>query len=176
MANIQIGTADGSTLGNPPSGDYYIFIDSNNSNKYTLRDSSGTDSILGGATSGGYYKAEVLITSGSVSASASDQAVPGLTWTVPSGKDGDYVIYAVISVDIGGSDIKPISIMIFKNGVKETNSVTMDFAKKNENQSLQLTFAMDGLVATDVVAIYVNNDNEDINTIIMGRILAQKFA
>ena len=175
MANIQIGTADGSTLGNPPSGDYYIFVDSNNSNNYTMRDSSGTDTILGGQ-SNGYYKAEVLITSGSVSASASDQAVPGLTWTVPSGKNGDYVIYAVISVDIGGSDMKPMSIMIFKNGVKETNSVTMDFAKKNENQSLQLTYALDGLVATDVVAIYVNNDNEDINTIIMGRILAQKFA
>ncbi len=175
MANIQIGTADGSTLGNPPSGDYYIFIDSNNSNKYTLRDSSGTDSILG-SPSGGYYKAEVLITSGSVSGSASDQAVPSLTWTVPSGKDGDYVIYAVLSVDIAGTDMKPMSLMIFKNGVKETNSVTMDFAKKNENQSLQLTYALDGLVATDVIAIYVNNDNVDINTIITGRILAQKFA
>ncbi len=123
-----------------------------------------------------YFKAEVLITSGSVSASASDQAVPSLTYTIPSGKDGDYVIFAMISVDIGGSDMKPMSIMIFKNGVKETNSVTMDFAKKNENQSIQLTYAMDGLVATDVIAIYVNNDNEDINTIITGRIIAQKFA
>jgi len=68
-----------------------------------------------------------------------------------------------------------MSLMIFKNGVKETNSVTMDFAKKNENQSVQLTFAMDSLVATDVVAIYVNNDNEDINDIIVGRILAQSW-
>jgi len=123
-----------------------------------------------------YFKAEVLITSGSVSASSSDQAVPSLTYTIPSGKDGDYVIYAVLSVDIAGTDMKPMSLMIFKNGVKETNSVTMDFAKKNENQSLQLTFAMDGLVATDVVAIYVNNDNVDIDTIITGRIIAQKFA
>jgi len=102
--------------------------------------------------------------------------VPSLTWTVPSGKDGDYVIYAVISVDIDNSDMKPMSLMIFKNGVKETNSVTMDFAKKNENQSVQLTYNMDGLVATDVIAIYVNNDNTDITTIITGRILAQKFA
>jgi len=47
MANIQIGTADGSTLGNPPIGDFYIFIDSNNSNAYTLRDTAGTDTILG---------------------------------------------------------------------------------------------------------------------------------
>ena len=175
MANIQIGTANGSTLGNPPSGDFYIFIDSNNSDSYTLRNSSGTDTILGGAAASSYFKAEVLITSGSVSASASDVAVPGLTYTIPAAKDGDYVFYAVISVDIDNSDMKPMSLMIFKNGVKETNSVTMDFAKKNENQSVQLTYAMDGLVATDVVAVYVNNDNEDINTIIVGRILAQSW-
>jgi len=128
-----------------------------------------------GGGGGTYFKAEVLITSGTVGASVSDQAVPSLTYTIPAGKDGDYVFYAMISVDIGGSDMKPMSIMLFKNGVKETNSVTMDFAKKNENQSIQLTFAMDGLVATDVIAVYVNNDNEDINTIIVGRILAQKF-
>ena len=176
MANIQIGTADGSTLGNPPTGDFYIFIDSNNSDAYTLRDVAGTDTILGGAVASGYFKAEVLITSGSISGSASDQAVPGLTYTIPSAKDGNYVIYAVLSVDIAGTDMKPISLMVFKNGVKETNSVTMDFAKKNENQSVQLTYAIDGLVATDVVAIYVNNDNVNIDAIVSGRILAQKFA
>ena len=123
--------------------------------------------------SSNYFKAEVLITSGSVSASASDQAVPSLTYTITDA--GNYVIYAVLSADIDNSDMKPLSIMIFKNGVKESNSVTMDFAKKNENQSVQLTYAMDGLVATDVIAIYVNNDNTDITTIITGRILAQKF-
>ena len=42
-------TADGSQIGNPPTGDFFIFIDSNNANKYTLRDSAGTDTILGGA-------------------------------------------------------------------------------------------------------------------------------
>jgi len=123
-----------------------------------------------------YFKAEVLITSGSISGSASDQAVPSLTYTIPSGKDGDYVFYAVLSVDIAGTDMKPLGIMFFKKGVKETNSVTVDFAKKNENQSVQLTYAFDGLVATDVIAVYVNNDNVDINTIISGRIIAQKFA
>ena len=53
MANIQMGTANGSTLGNPPSGDFYIFIDSNNSNSYTLRDSTGADTILGSGGGGG---------------------------------------------------------------------------------------------------------------------------
>ena len=122
-----------------------------------------------------YKKAEVLINTGSISASSSDQPVPGLTYTILSGKGGDYVVYAMISVDIGGSDMKPFSIMLFKNGVKETNSVTMDFAKKNENQSIQLTFAMDGLVATDVIAVYINNDDEDVDAIIVGRMLLQSW-
>jgi len=122
-----------------------------------------------------YYKNVTLITSGSVGASASDQAVPGLTFTIPASKNGDYVVYAMISVDIAGSDMKPMSIMVFKNGAKQTYSETMDFAKKNENQSVQLTFAMDGLVATDVIAIYVNNDNVAINTIIHGRLLMQSW-
>lgn len=47
MAYLQQGTADGSTLGNPTAGNFYLFFDSNNSDKYTLRDSSGTDTILG---------------------------------------------------------------------------------------------------------------------------------
>ena len=121
-----------------------------------------------------YTKAEVLITSGSISGSASDVAVPSLTYTIT--QDGDYVIYAVLSVDIAGTDMKPFSLMLFKNGVKETNSVTMDFAKKNENQSIQLTYAMDGLVATDVIAVYCNNDNVDVDTIITGRMLIQSWA
>jgi hypothetical protein len=49
MANIQMGTADGSLLGNPPAGDFYIFLDSNNADAYTLRDTAGADTILGGA-------------------------------------------------------------------------------------------------------------------------------
>ena len=48
-------TANGSTIGNPPTGDFFIFIDSNNSNKYTLRDSSGADTILGGGAVGTLY-------------------------------------------------------------------------------------------------------------------------
>ena len=172
MGKLVITTEDGSTLGNPPSGEFYIFLDSNNSNALTTRNSSGTDITYSGGLT--YTKAEVLITSGSISGSASDQAVPSLTYTIPA--DGNYVIFAMISVDIAGTDMKPISLMLFKNGVKETNSVTMDFAKKNENQSIQLTYAMDGLVNTDVIAVYVNNDNVDIDAIITGRMLIQKWA
>jgi len=171
MGKLIITTENGSTLGNPASNEFYIFLDSNNSNALTTRDSSGTDiTYTGGLT---YTKAEVLITSGSINGSNSDVAVPSLTYTIPA--NGDYVIYAMISVDIDNSDMKPMGLMIFKNGVKEDYSETMDFAKKNENQSIQLTYAMDSLVTNDVIAIYVNNDNEDITTIHHGRMLIQKW-
>jgi hypothetical protein len=55
MALIQMKSANGSTIGNPPTGDFFIFIDSNNSNKYTLRNSSGADTILGGGVVGTLY-------------------------------------------------------------------------------------------------------------------------
>jgi hypothetical protein len=45
MANIQMGTAAGTILGNPPVGDFYIFIDSSNSDFLTTRDSAGVDTI-----------------------------------------------------------------------------------------------------------------------------------
>lgn len=47
MALINIGTADGSTLGNPEAGNFYLFVDSNNSNLLTRRSSDGTDLVYG---------------------------------------------------------------------------------------------------------------------------------
>ena len=46
MAIIQMGTANGSTIGNPSSGDFFVFFDSNNLNLFTLRDSNGVDEII----------------------------------------------------------------------------------------------------------------------------------
>jgi len=45
------GIKDGSAIGNPSTGNYYRFMDSNNSNLLTIRDDSGTDTIYG--TGGG---------------------------------------------------------------------------------------------------------------------------
>ena len=40
-----MGTADGSTLGNPSAGEFYLFLDSNNGSQLTRRNSSGTDLV-----------------------------------------------------------------------------------------------------------------------------------
>jgi hypothetical protein len=52
MAKIQMGTANGAAIGNPAAGDFFFFNDSNNANKYTRRDSSGTDEVFGGGSIG----------------------------------------------------------------------------------------------------------------------------
>lgn len=123
-----------------------------------------------------YFKAEVTIATGvggAISGSASDQQVNTLSYTIT--QDGDYVFYAMVSVDIAGTDAKPFSIMLYKNGVKENDSVTQDFAKKNESQSVQLTFPIDSLVIGDVIQVYINNDNVDVDSLVLGRIVAQSW-
>lgn len=40
-----MGTADGTTIGNPTAGNYFIFLDVNNSDRLTTRDSAGTDTV-----------------------------------------------------------------------------------------------------------------------------------
>lgn len=123
-----------------------------------------------------YFKAEVTIATGvggAISGSASDQAVNTLNYTIT--QDGDYVFYAMVSVDIAGTDAKPFSIMLYKNGVKENDSETQDFAKKNEGQSVQLTFPIDSLVIGDVIQVYINNDSVDVDSLVLGRIVAQSW-
>ncbi len=50
MALLDMGTADGSAIGNPSTGNYFIFLDSNNSNLLTTRDENGIDTVYGGGT------------------------------------------------------------------------------------------------------------------------------
>ena len=58
MALIQLGTADGSAIGNPTGTDYWFFNDSNNPDptgeaQFTRRDSSGVDIVF--ATGGSSF-------------------------------------------------------------------------------------------------------------------------
>ncbi len=130
----------------------------------------------GGGSGGTYFKAEVTITSTTPTvtpASASDQIVPGLTYTIT--QSGDYVFYAMVTGDLDNTDAKPFEIMLALNSSIIANSKTGDFMKKNEAQSVSLTFPIDGLVATDVIDVYINNDDIDVE-IVLGRILAQSWA
>lgn len=120
MAHIQLGTADGSTLGNPPVGDFYIFIDSNNSNKYTLRDSAGTDTILGGATGTLFGLYSQTAQSGTVTNTTTETSIVGTgvgTLSVPANGFlvGD-AYHAKIGGVISAQNGDDITIRIKSNG------------------------------------------------------------
>lgn len=121
-----------------------------------------------------YFKTQIIMPSApvAISGSASNQAVTGLSYTIVTA--GDYVFYAMVTADIGGPDAKPFSVTIYKNGVEELNSRFGDFAKKNEAQSIATTYPISGLVATDVIAVYIDNDNIDCD-ILLGRLFVQSW-
>ena len=45
MALLDMGTAQGTVIGNPTAGNYFIFLDSDNSDVLTTRDSAGVDTL-----------------------------------------------------------------------------------------------------------------------------------
>jgi len=130
-----------------------------------------------------YFKTELLINSipSSLSASSSDQAVTGLSYTIPA--DGDYVFYATCNIDISNSDIKPMSIVLWNeplstgiNAVEE-NSRSQEYSKKNEFQTCQTTFAIESLSTGDIISVYLNNNNEaDIDAVSVGRLMIQSWS
>ena len=74
MALIDIETEDGTLLGNPTAPAYFIFLDSSNSDRLTLRDSAGVDTV---------YTAGVIPT---VLNDLTDVTIAGPT-------DGQYLVY-----------------------------------------------------------------------------------
>ena len=96
-----------------------------------------------------YFQDTVTITSGTLSASASNIAVPSLTYTITEA--GNYVIFSMISVDIGGSDAKPFGVMLYKNGVLIPNSLTVDFARRAK-RALLATSSKE-LIASPLVGV-----------------------
>lgn len=129
--------------------------------------------------SNNYFRAELLINSipSTLTQSPDDKAVTGLSYTIPVGEDGDFVFYASCNIDISNSDIKPMSIVLYKNGSVEQNSRSQEYSKKNEFQTCQTTYAIQSLVAGDTVSVYLNNNDEaDIDAVDVGRLLIQKFS
>lgn len=124
-----------------------------------------------------YIKSDVVITGipSPLTASASDQEVIGLNYTIVT--DGDYVVHAMCTCEVaGGNAIDPLSIMLYKNGALQTNSIVQISAKQGKETSIQVTFSLNGLVATDVIKVYLNNNNDnDIDAIPVGRLILQTW-
>ena len=68
-----------------------------------------------------------------------------------------------------------VKYYVYMIKIKIDDRQIMDFAKKNEGQSVQLTYPIDSLVIGDVIQVYINNDNVDVDSLVLGRIVAQSW-
>jgi len=106
MAKIDFATVDGTALGNPDVGRYFIFLDSSNSDRLTKRDSAGVDTVY---------------TSGAIPTVLND-----LTDTfVPSPSEGDLLEFSVSSGNIWLNRPKPVfgtEAQVWTNDALVTNT------------------------------------------------------
>ena len=98
MALLDMGTAPASTIGNPLLGSYFIFLDSDNSDKLTSRDSDGVDTVYG---SGGSVsvKNSIEIDAGDLQL-VGDLLTPGSTKYYGTDKTGTKGFYSFQNFNI----------------------------------------------------------------------------
>lgn len=108
----------------------------------------------------GYLKVQVTETTSSNNFSSNTPTnVPGLTYTITV--DGDYVLYSIINGKCDQNE--EIELYFSKNGTTDLDSVCIDRWAKKREQSIQSTYALDGLVVGDVITVQLNTNNDDVD-------------
>jgi hypothetical protein len=173
MAKIQIGTADGATIGNPTGTDYWFFNDSNNPDptgeaQFTRRDSSGIDTVYGvsGATGDTYYSQKATnLNGGTVNAAFGSplECVPSSgTLEITVSETGDYIIFGRINI---GTDLNKDSGAIQLIYGIDTGSgaaagappyTQNQQAKKNKTNGISGTWGGVSLTAGDKVHLFLS--------------------
>ncbi len=114
-------------------------------------------------TSQSYFKAEVEVTTPSNNFNSTTPTnVPDMTYTIT--QDGDYVFYAAVSCN--NDQNEELDMYFAKDGTTITNSVLIDRQQKNQDQSIQNTYPIDGLVVGDIITVQFDTrgDNVDLGT------------
>jgi hypothetical protein len=93
MALIQLGTADGATIGNPTGTDYWFFNDSNNPDptgeaQFTRRDSSGIDTVYGTSSVATSFNIDL------------DSAEASVTRVVAGGRTTFTIVHSLNTLDL----------------------------------------------------------------------------
>jgi len=132
------------------------------------RATGGAPLLIGGST---YIKDRIVVTTASPNFnSGTPTNVPGLTYNIPT--DGDYILYTIVNIN---SDQNEGALLYFAvDGVTDLDSEVGVRVQKNDDESIQCTFDIDGLTAGQVITVQLdtNNDNMDLNT---RRILVQSW-
>ena len=132
--------------------------------QYYGTDASGTKGFHAlPNTSQSYFKAEVEVTTPSANFNSTTPTnVPDMTFTIT--QDGDYVFYAAVSCN--NDQNEELDMYFAKDGTTITNSVLIDRQQKNQDQSIQNTYPIDGLVVGDIITVQfdIRGDNVDLGT------------
>jgi len=109
---------------------------------------------------GGYLKDSVIITSTSNNFNSNTPTdIPLMTYNVPN--NGNFLLYAVINVNSDQNEEFDMYYAI--NGVTNTNQpVTLRF-QKNQDESIQGTWDIDGLTAGQTITIQANTRNDNVD-------------
>jgi len=157
------------------SGSLQLVNDTNSAgnNKYYGTNGSGTKGFHDlPSVSNNYFKADLEVTTTSNNFNSSTPTnVPDMTYTIT--QDGDYVFYAVVNCN--SDENEELEMYFAKNGTTVNNSIVTDRQQKNQDQSLQNTYPIDGLVVGDVITVQFDTrgDNVDLET---RRMLIQSWA
>ncbi len=115
---------------------------------------------IGGSS---YLKDRVIVTTASPNfQSGTPTNVPGLTYNVP--QDGDYVVHALVNINSDQNEGALLYLAV--DGVTDTDSEVGVRMQKNDDESLSITYDIDGLTAGQVITVQLdtNGDNMDLNT------------
>jgi len=110
MAILDMGTAPASTIGNPTAGNYFIFLDSDNSDLLTSRDSLGVDTVYGSGVVS--VKNSIEIDAGDLQL-VGDVLTPGSTKYYGTDKTGTRGFYSFqnFNVDLDSAEASVIRVV-----------------------------------------------------------------
>ncbi len=74
---------------------------------------------------------------------------------------GDYVLYSIINGECDNNE--EMELYFAKNGTTDIDSIAQDRWQKKNMQSVQSTYALDGLVVGDVITVQLNTNNDDVD-------------
>ena len=157
------------------SGSLQLVNDTNSAgnDKYYGTDGSGTKGYHTLPTaSSSYFKAEVLSTTNSNNFNSNTPTnIPDITYTIT--QDGDYVFYSVVNCN--NDENEELEMYFAKNGTTINNSIVTDRQQKNQDQSIQNTYPVDGLVIGDVITVQFNTRGDNVD-LLTRRMLVQSWS
>ena len=157
------------------SGDLQLVNDANSpgNDQYYGTDNSGTKGFHSfPAPADNYFKAEVLSTTNSNNFNSNTPTnIPDITYTIT--QDGDYVFYSVVNCN--NDENGELEMYFAKNGTTINNSIVTDRQQKNQDQSIQNTYPVDGLVIGDVITVQFNTRGDNVD-LLTRRMLVQSWS